>query len=134
MAVTITSADLIQPLGKLEPNFFPDADLDSKIGGWFNQAKTKVEANTNIKGENQDEATRQYSYYLAFDYIAGRFASMPNSASVNKGADEVAYGQDRPPYWRARAAEALAAYGGLFTVITKQESRNSIAVPVQVVL
>lgn len=132
MTVMIQAADLVQPLGKLEGNFFPDGNMNVMLGGWFAQAKSKVEAST-INAEHHDEAARQWAYYLAFDYIAGRFASMPNSASVNKGADEISYGQDRPPYWRARAAEALGAYNGFGLVITQTTNPRSMSVPLQVV-
>lgn len=133
MAVTIVEADLIQPLGELDPTFFPGGDLNSKITGWFAQAVAKVEANLNIKPEDHNDAATAWTYYLAYTYIAGRFASMPNSVSVNKGADEVSYGQDRPPFWLARAAAALAAYDGLALIIGKTATPKSMSVPIQVV-
>lgn len=132
MAVTITSADLIEPLGQLDPTFFPDRDLNAKIEGWFNQAKAKVESNTQIKAANQDDAVRQWSYYLAFTYLAGRYASMPSSTSVNKGADAVSYAQDRPAYWSARATLALGEYNGFLIGAVAPKSNTSG--PVQVIV
>lgn len=132
MTVTLQTVELIQPEGELDCTFFPDNDLDAKIGGWLKIARAKVVADANIKADNHNEATRQWVYYLAYSYIAGRFAAMPNSVSVNKGADSVSYGQDRPAYWNNRALLALAAYNTFPVSVTRSDSRRSMAIPFQV--
>lgn len=132
MSVTLQTVDLVQPLGELDCNFFPDADMDAKLGGWLKQAKTKVLADTSIKADNHNDATKSWVYYLAYSYIAGRFAAMPSSASVNKGADSVSYAQDRPAYWNSRALLAKAVYDGFAIVTTTTNRRESVAIPFQV--
>src|SRR5690606_39966185 len=85
------TSDLIQPEGELSNSFFPDGDLSTQISGWLDKAKTRVEANADIAESAQDDAAAAWVYYLAYSYVASRVAAMPNSVSVNKGADSVAY-------------------------------------------
>lgn len=132
MAVTIQRVNLLTPEGELDCSFFPDNNLESFIGTWVTEAKKKVEAATNIDSSLHDEAASQWVYYKAYSYLAGRFAAMPNSVSVNKGADSVSYGQDRVTYWESRAAKALAAYEGSLSPIVKVASRNSVPIRIQV--
>lgn len=131
MAVLIQAVQLIQPHGALDCAFFPDNNLDALVGGWLTQAKAKVEANTSIQAANHDEAARQWSYYLAYDYLAGRFGSMPSSVSVNKGADSVSYGQDRPAYWAAKANAALALYNGY--ILQKSTTQKRFTGPIRTI-
>lgn len=133
MAVNVQMVELIAPLGELSAHFFPDGDMDALLGPWLTQAKAKVIANTKISGDNQATAIKQWVYYLAYTHIAGRYASMPNSVSVNKGADSVSYGQDRPAFWAARASAALAAYNLLPSEAVKADSRQSVTIPFRVV-
>lgn len=112
MTVTAQAVDLQQPNGELACEAFPDNNLDKLLGGWLVQAKRKVEANANIPTGYHDDAAKQWVYSLAYDYLAQRFASMPNQASVNKGADSVSYGQDRPAYWNTKASMARSMYDG----------------------
>lgn len=132
MAVTIQAASLMQPVGELDCSFFPDNDLDAKIGGWLQKAKTKVQALTSLNAERHNDAAELWVYYLAYSYLAGRFAAMPNSVSVNNGADSVSYGQDRPAYWAGRASAARALFDEA-TVVVVTNSQNSMHVPVKVV-
>lgn len=124
MTITLQSVELYQPVGELDCDFFPTpGDLDAKIGGWLTAAKAKVLADTSILAANHNEATKQWVYYLAYSYLAGKFAAMPNSVSVNNGADSVSYGQDRPAFWATKASLALTLYNGFqANVTTKKDS------------
>jgi hypothetical protein len=132
MPINVEAVNLLQPMGELDCTFFPDNDLDAKIGGWLTQAKAKVLADSQIPSSNQESATTHWVYYLAYSYIAGRFAAMPSSVSVNRGADSVSYGQDRVTYWSTRAQLALAEYLGLASTVTTPDSRRSMRIPVVV--
>lgn len=130
MTVTIQGASLIQPHGELDCAFFPDNNLDALVSGWIVQAKRKVETNAGIVADLHDQAATQWSYYLAYSYLAGRFAAMPSSVSVNKGADSVSYGQDRISHWQQKAALALANYQENISPLTVKDARKSLAIPI----
>lgn len=133
MTVTLQSPQLIQPHGELDCDFFPDGILDARIGGWLAQAKAQVEANANIETGNHNTAATAWTYYLAYTYNALRFGAQPNAASVNKGAESMSIGADRPEFWQARADAALAAYNGLLIVREKPGPRQSMTIPLKVI-
>ena len=131
MAIDVVAADVIAPFGELDCDFFPKGDMDLKLPGWLRVARAKVAADSTIAAANQNEAVKQWVYFQAFTYIAGNFAAMPNSVSVNKGADSVSFGQDRPAYWAARAARAEKAYNDLPTTVTSSNTSQSVQIPLR---
>lgn len=137
MAITLATADLVQPEGDLAHSFFPDGDLDDHIDGWLSRAAGKVQGDSDIADSAQDTATAAWVYYLAYTYIANRIGAMPNSTAVNSGDVSVAYGQDRPAYWRALAAEQKAGFEATIVPVvvaaTVTTPRVSMGVPVQAV-
>lgn len=132
MSVTLQAAQLIQPHGELDCDFFPDGMLDARIGGWLNQARAKVEANSNIDAASHNEAAKAWTYYLAYSYNALRLGAMPNSASVNKGADSVSFGADRPEFWQQRADAAIGLFNGYLIIRSAPGPRESMTIPLEV--
>jgi hypothetical protein len=130
MPVTISVEDLIQPDGELADSYFPDNDLGLHVEGWLTQSILRIEGNPDIVPNLQDEAARSYAYYLAYSHIAKRLGSMPNSVSMNSGADSVSIAQDRPAYWQALADEEYDVYAATIRpVMVDSTPRESFTIP-----
>jgi hypothetical protein len=115
MAVTITEADLVQPIGRLDPDVFPKGNLDTMLPGWLDVATAKVESNPAIALANQNDATAAWVYYLAYGYLAGQMLAMPQQVSEGDGAISVTMARDA---WKAYLALADAWHKSYYLLET----------------
>lgn len=116
MAVTLIVDDLVQPVGELDSDLFPNGDIDAFVIAWLLQAVTKVEANTGITAANHNAAATAWVYYRAYTQVADRFANSPSTIIVDgtvtrtTAADQRKYFADKATYW-------LDWYYGLNTLV-----------------
>lgn len=133
MAVSLQTADLIQPDGELSASYFPDSDLDDLIDGWLTTAAYRVQSNADIAESAHNDAAEAWVYYLAYSHIANRLSAMPNSVGVGGGEVTQSWGPDRPAYWLRRAAEQRELYAGyIVPQVVNVTPRISMSIPTRV--
>jgi hypothetical protein len=111
MAVTLMTADLVQPDGELSESLFPGNDFNVLLSGWLAQAVTQVGANTAIATANQNAAAAAWVYHRAYSMIAARLASSPVSVSTSHdGSVSKSMSVDQRKYFVDMAAAKKADY------------------------
>ena len=93
--------DFVQPVGQLNPAWFPNADLTVSVQAWLDDAESKTD-DTN--------AQQAWVYYRAFQSLADEFHLALAGASEGAVSGYKAVTQFQ--YWRRRADRELARYRG----------------------
>jgi hypothetical protein len=116
MAVTLTTADLKQPVGEFTASLFPGDDIDALLTGWLVQATTLVNANTAIASTNHNAAAAAWCYHRGYGHIANRLASSPVRVAASlDGSMAKEMAADQRKYFIELAAKKKAEYEGYET-------------------
>lgn len=111
MAVTLTVADLIQPLGELDAAMLPGYDLTTVVTAWLAQAVALVETNVNVTAANQNAAAAAWVYYRAYNLVAS--TAMTGMTQIRVGPVSKTFSEsDQRAWWRQLAASWLAKFNG----------------------
>jgi hypothetical protein len=82
--MAITSADLLAPLGDIEPSFFPSDDpaaLDARLNAYIADGEAQAAA-AQVPEVNTDAAVEAWAYYRAYKAIWLRLSEAPSSLSM----------------------------------------------------
>lgn len=122
MAVTLAPFDLMQPMGELDAAWFPDGDLELRIGGALALVAPVVEGSTAIAAANHNAAAAAWVYARLYRQVAARLAATPSTLTIGGQITRVT-SADRVAYFANLAASKEAEYAGYSVVET------TIAVP-----
>jgi hypothetical protein len=91
--------DFVQPVGQLNPAWFPNADLTVSVQAWLDDAESKTD-DTN--------AQQAWVYYRAFQSLADDFHQ--GVATAREGEITGTRSEQQFRYWSRRADRELARY------------------------
>lgn len=105
MAVTLTIADLRQPIGELSAELFAGTNFDTLLTGWLAQAVAKVGAGV----VDENAAAAAWVYYRAYSYKAALQANTPNQVNFSNqpgvsktmSADQREYFINLAEHWKS---------------------------------
>lgn len=109
MAVTLTIADLKQPIGELSAELFTGTNFDTLLTGWLAQAVAKVGAGV----ADENAAAAAWVYYRAYSYKASLQANTPNQVNFsNQPGVSKTMSADQREYFVNLANQKLAEFEG----------------------
>lgn len=104
--------DLLEPIGPLEREFFPDEDsaLDDRLQQYLDTAQAKVDAYTGtLAADAEDEAVKAWALHLAFRALWLLLVSTPSSASM-EGTGSAAFAKDQRDAYKEQSEYYAAQY------------------------
>ena len=91
--MAVTTDDLTQPQGELEPSVFSEIDdFNAYLAGWLGAAPDRA----------SDDATRATVYARAYQWKAENLASRPAQEDVD-GASSISHTDQQRAHWQAKA-------------------------------
>lgn len=102
----LTVQDLIHPVGEIQPQMFPDGDVQAACAVWLDDAVVKT-AHMDA-GERQDQAQKCWVYYRAASMMASRIASTPTEqrSYETRTSWSIKYAE----FWKKLADEYLGEF------------------------
>ncbi|HEY7234904.1 MAG TPA: hypothetical protein VH539_12190 [Gemmatimonadaceae bacterium] len=121
--MSITPADLLAPVGEIEPSFFPsddDATLEARLQAYIDDGEAQA-ANAAVPDEGTDQAVEAWAYYRAYKAIWLRLSEAPSSLSFTDQGSRSRTDQQREAFhqlWQ----NYLAIYNGLTPAPAPQQA------------
>lgn len=121
--MSVAPADLLQPKGRIDPEYFPDDDetqVEARLQAYLDEGLLEADAGG---ASDVDRAVKAWGYYRAYTTITERLAGAPSTSSVD-GEMNATYTSDQRATFRTAAEHYLQVFQALTTVREPLESTD----------